>query len=90
MKKRKKKTHYYLMRIMLLLMLLVIIIADAVPVYAKNIAEGFLEEAVFGQRIAPDTGDSAAMIIWVLLAAVALGGIITSLIMLIHNRKDKH
>ena len=35
------------------------------------------------------TGDSNAMIIWILVIAVACGGIITSIIMLVNGRNEK-
>ena len=35
------------------------------------------------------TGDSNAMIIWVLVIAVACGGIITSIIMLLNGKNDR-
>lgn len=41
------------------------------------------------QRQSPFVGDSAGIILWVLAGAVAFGGVITSLIMLICNRKKK-
>ena len=35
------------------------------------------------------TGDSNAMLIWVLVIAVACGGIITSIIMLLNGKNDR-
>lgn len=35
----------------------------------------------------PNTGDSMAIFIWILVLFVALGGIITAIIMLFHNKK---
>ena len=47
------------------------------------------ECAVLGRRRRPSTGDSLAMIIWIIVNAGALGGIFTSSIMLNYNRRSR-
>lgn len=44
--------------------------------------------AVLGKRRRPATGDSAAMLVWVLVLAAAIGGVLTSIIAL-HNNKNE-
>ena len=43
--------------------------------------------AVLGKRRRPATGDSAALLIWILVLAAAIGGGVTSVIALYNNRK---
>lgn len=39
------------------------------------------------ERSLPNTGDSFALFVWLLLLLIALGGIIVAIIMLLHNKK---
>ncbi|MGN0380368.1 MAG: hypothetical protein ACI4EP_00650, partial [Suilimivivens sp.] len=43
--------------------------------------------AVLGKRRRPATGDSVAMLVWIMALAAAIGGAITSTIALRHNKK---
>jgi hypothetical protein len=52
-------------------------------------AQRGLDCAVLGKRRRPSTGDSSALLIWLLTTAVAFGGILTSAVMLISNKKDR-
>ncbi|MBO5056304.1 MAG: Cna B-type domain-containing protein, partial [Lachnospiraceae bacterium] len=49
-----------------------------------------LDCAVLGKRRRPGTGDSASIIMWVLMMSAAVGGVLTSIIMLITGRKRKN
>ncbi len=47
------------------------------------------EQAVLGRRRRPSTGDSAALLLWIMMDALAAGGTITSTIMLKSGSKNK-
>ena len=61
--------------------------ADAGVLGAVRGARRGLDLAVLGRRRRPVTGDSMALLLWVMTLAVALGGNITSSIMLLFGRK---
>ncbi len=63
--------------------------ASRTPKSAVLGAKRGLQFAVLGRRRRPSTGDSAAMIFWVIAAAVSFGGVITSLIMLNYNKRNR-
>jgi hypothetical protein len=48
-----------------------------------------LDCAVLGKRRRPTTGDSPAMLAWIVVMAMAFGNMITSTVMLMSSRKDR-
>lgn len=61
-------------------------IAFALLIESINVITSYAYNAGV-ERSLPNTGDSMAIFIWILVLFVALGGIITAIIMLFHNKK---